>query len=140
MLAQPKPVHCAEDEWLLGAVGPHRLVVELGGVPDDFQHQLRDPDGVGGRAGTSEAEEGGRTTDRVRNVILVVRAVEIFAVPAATQMLLVRRGCCFGGRTGDVRREENVATDSTRACLLRQRFRVDAALLVSPSHEAMVRR
>ena len=95
---------------------------------------------MGGRAGTSEAEEGGRTTDRVRNVILVVRAVEIFAVPAATQMLLVRRGCCFGGRTGDVRREENVATDSTRACLLRQRFRVDAALLVSPSHEAVVRR
>jgi hypothetical protein len=46
---------------------------------------------VGGWAGTSEAEEGGRTIDRVRNMILVVGAVKIFAVPAARRMLLVRR-------------------------------------------------
>lgn len=143
MLAQPQPVHGAEDKRLLDAVGPHGLIVKLCRVPDDFQHQLRDPDGVGGRAGTSQAEEGGRTVDRVRDVILVVGAVEIFAVPAARQMVvLVQRGAsCFGWRTRDVRREVNVAANPTRACLLRQRFRVDAAaFLISSSHQVTARR
>jgi len=52
---------------------------------------------VGSWAGTSEAEEGGRTIDRVRNMVLVVGAVKIFAVPAARRILLVQGGIALAG-------------------------------------------
>jgi hypothetical protein len=38
---------------------------------------------VGGRAVAAEAEEGGRSVDRVGDVVLVVGAVEVLTVPAA---------------------------------------------------------
>lgn len=83
MLAKASAVSSAEVKGMLHTLGPRRLVVELGGVPDDLEHQLRDSDGVGGRAVAAEAEEGGGPVDRVGDVVLVVRGVEVLAIPAS---------------------------------------------------------
>lgn len=91
VLTQAGGVAGAEDEWLLVIVlggWPQRLVVELGGVPDDLVHQLRDPDRVGRRAGSAQAQEGGRSTDGVRDVVFVIGGVKILAVPAAVTVAL----------------------------------------------------
>jgi hypothetical protein len=68
----------------LGAVGrPKALVVERGSVPDDLVHELRNTNGVGGRAAASEAEEVRRARGRICHVSLMVRRVEVLPVPTA---------------------------------------------------------
>ena len=83
VLAEARRVTHREHEGLGAILGPLRLVVEAGSVPVDFVHELRDANGVSIRAVTAKAEESGGTVDRVRNVVLVVGGVEVFAVPAA---------------------------------------------------------
>jgi len=82
VLAETSVVARAEVEGLLDARGPSRLVVELGSVPDDLEHQLRDTNGVAGRAGTAQGEEGGGARGWVGNVVLVVGRIQVLAVPA----------------------------------------------------------
>jgi hypothetical protein len=58
VLAIARGIPSAEHEGL--AVGrPQRTVVELGGIPDNLQHELRDLDGVARRAVASRQEVGG---------------------------------------------------------------------------------
>jgi hypothetical protein len=83
VLAQAGVVTGAENEGLRAVGGPLRLVVELGGVPDDLVHELRDADRVRRRAVAAQAEEVGRARGGVRNVSLVVGRVQVLAVPAA---------------------------------------------------------
>jgi hypothetical protein len=83
VLAVAVVVTSGEIEGLLDTLGPGRLVVELGGVPDDLEHQLRDTDGVGGWAVAAEAEEGGGPVDGVGDVVLVVGGIEVLAIPAS---------------------------------------------------------
>ena len=68
------------DEGLGAILGPVVGVVELSGVEHDLVHDLRDLDGVGGRAGATGLEG---TRRGIRNVVLVVRGVEGLAVPAS---------------------------------------------------------
>ncbi len=51
-------------------------------------HELRNADGVGRRAATAQAKEGCGTSSGIGNVILVVRAVEVLAIPAAKALLV----------------------------------------------------
>ena len=83
VLAETGRVAGGEDERLGTVGGPLGLVVEGGGVPDHLVHELGNADGVGGGAGTAQAEEVGGTGGRVGDVVLVVGAVEVLAVPAA---------------------------------------------------------
>ena len=80
MGAEPR-AFVAPHEWVLSAGWPH--AVELGGVPDSFEGDLRHPDGVGRRALGRVGEPVG--IDGVVHVRLVVRAVEVLAVPAPEQ-------------------------------------------------------
>lgn len=66
--------------WPLG------LVVELGGVPDNLIHELRDADRVGGRAVATQAQEGGGTADGIGDVVLVVGTVKVLSIPARWEM------------------------------------------------------
>lgn len=65
-------VACAQDKWL-SCGWPICFVVELGGIPNDFVHELRDADRVRGRARASKLKEVRRVPGRVSDVILVVR-------------------------------------------------------------------
>jgi len=68
-------------------LGPVSLVVELAGIPNNFQHKLRDLDGMGRwaiTAGAGSSESGGSVLG-VGDVRLVVGAVEVLAVPATTR-------------------------------------------------------
>lgn len=113
----PSVVAGGQVERLGSICGPLRLVVELSGVPDDLVHELRDSDGVGGRARTSQAQEVGRAGRRVGDVVLVVGAVQVLAIPAS--------------------REENVGSDTSSAHLVRQSLRVDTMIMIIVSHHEL---
>lgn len=70
----------AQGEGLRAVRGPH--AVELGRVPERLVGHLRDADRVRGRAGVGVLE---RVLHRVVHVGLVVRAVDVLAVPASRQ-------------------------------------------------------
>jgi hypothetical protein len=63
-------------------VGPPAPVGEVGDVPHELVHDLRQPDGVGRRARATTVRTG---TLAVGNVRLVVRSVKVPAVPAAAR-------------------------------------------------------
>ena len=91
-------------------------------------HELRNADGVGGWAGTAQAKEGCGTSRRIRNVILVVRAVEVLAIPAA-KLILVSDRCIYKKASRfrvDLRREENIRTNATSASGLGQRLSIES--------------
>jgi hypothetical protein len=69
-------------EWLRAVRSPVGLVVELARVEHDLVHDLRDLDGVGGRARASALKGA---AGRVGDVALVVRAVRVLAVPAGRE-------------------------------------------------------
>jgi hypothetical protein len=85
MLSVARVVARGEVEGLRAVGGPVGLVVELPRVPHDLEHDLRNPDGMRGRAGAAGAGagEGRGTVGWVGDVRFVVRAVEVLAVPAA---------------------------------------------------------
>jgi hypothetical protein len=105
VLTIPGRIAAAEHEWLRAVGGPVGFGVELARVPDDlqyisvvgkgkgegtyFEHELRDLDGVCGGAVAADtgAGEGGGACFGVGDVGLVVRAVEVHAVPATTYKL-----------------------------------------------------
>lgn len=70
--------------------------VELGGVPHNLVHQLRDSDWMSGGTVASKAQEGSWAADGVGDVVLVIGTVEILAIPAC--------------------REVNVGSNTTGAC------------------------
>ncbi len=108
VLAVAGVVTRAEVEGLRAIGGPLRLVVELGGIPDNLVHQLRDPDGVRRRARAAQAEEVGGARRRVGDVVLVVIGVEVLAIPAAivwrwlvsrrTHRVMTGRKCSYVGK------------------------------------------
>lgn len=69
------------DEWLRAVSGPYGLVVELSGIPERLICDLRHTDGVGTWTFACYLEAA--RSSGVVHVILVVRAVEVFAVPAS---------------------------------------------------------
>lgn len=71
------------DEGLGAILRPLSLVVERARVEHDLVHDLRDLDGVGARARSAGLERAG---GRVRDVRLVVRGVEVLAVPACREV------------------------------------------------------
>jgi len=102
MLAVPRGVSRAEHKGL-SCRRPEGLIVELGSVPDNFQHELRDLDGMRGRT-VSGREKSRRSAARVRDVGFMVRGVEVLAVPAG--------------------RVENVGPPSAGTWLWRESFKV----------------
>lgn len=77
-------VHAVDERR--GAVsGPQAAVGELGDVPHELVHDLRELDGVSRRAGTttSSARSGA-----VSDVALVVGAVEVRAIPASKMVIV----------------------------------------------------
>ena len=81
-------VTCAQDKWL-SSCRPVCLIVELGGIPDYFVHELRDADRVSGWACSSQCKEVRWVADWICDVILVIRRVEIDTIPAARFLLVV---------------------------------------------------
>lgn len=69
----------AEDKRLRAVRGPLALVVELPRVPHDLEEQLRNLDRMSGWAWGSRLEGA---ANGIRDVALVVRAVQVDAVPA----------------------------------------------------------
>ena len=67
-------------EWVGAVGGPESLVGELPHVPHDLVHDLGKLDGVAGWAGAAAVGAGALAVGDVR---LVVRGVEVLAVPAA---------------------------------------------------------
>ena len=66
-----------------GAVsGPEALVGELGNVPHELVHHLRELNGVSAGAGAAARGTG---AGAVGNVALVVRAVQVLSVPASAK-------------------------------------------------------
>lgn len=76
-------VALAQQERLRPVLGPLGRIVEGRGIPDDFEHELWQLDGMRCRARAAGLE---RTGLRVRDVAAVRRAVEIHAIPAAAWM------------------------------------------------------
>jgi hypothetical protein len=74
------PVTHGVHKGLGAVVRPDALVVEKCSVPHDLVHQLRHLERMRRRARASRFKRSAR---RIRDVVLVVRAVEIFAVPAS---------------------------------------------------------
>lgn len=68
----------AEGEGVRASLGPE--AVELGGIPKRLVGDLRNADGVRGRAGTSVDES---SPLGIVHVGLVVRAVDVLTIPAA---------------------------------------------------------
>lgn len=64
----------------LAILGPQLRIVELARVPHDLVHELGQPDRVAGRAGARRLEAAAAG---VRDMALVVRAVDVLAVPAS---------------------------------------------------------
>jgi len=81
----PGVISRAENKRLLLRIrGPLSLVVELCRVPDNFEHDLRNLHWVGRGAVAADAGSGKESWPvlGIRDVRLVVRAVEVYAVPA----------------------------------------------------------
>jgi len=83
MLSQARRVTSAENEGLGAIRGPLGFVVEASGIPDNFEHELRDADWVCGGAAAAERKEVGGTSCWIGNVVLMIGGVKILAVPAA---------------------------------------------------------
>ncbi len=73
------------EERLTSVCWPICLVVEGPGIPDSLEEDLWDFDGVGRRAGAPRLE---RARDRIRDVICVVRRVQVDAVPAGREPMI----------------------------------------------------
>jgi hypothetical protein len=80
--------------------------VELGGVPHNLVHQLRDSDGMRGGTVASKTQEGSWAADGVGDVVLVVGTVEILAIPACREVNV------GSNATGAWRRRESLGIDS----------------------------
>lgn len=87
MLSETGIISSTQHKRLLAIGGPVRLVVERTRVPHDLKMDLRDLNGVRRRTLASDNGERCRTASRVRNVRLVVRTVEILAIPTAEKMV-----------------------------------------------------
>ena len=70
----------APDEWLRAVLGPLGPVVELGGVPHGFKSHLGHANWVRCRARAGGDES---SPVRVVHVVLVVRGIEVLAIPAS---------------------------------------------------------
>lgn len=116
MLAVARVVSSAKIKGVRVTRGPEG--VELGGIPDDLVHQLRNPHRMGRRAGSSQAQECGRATDGICDVVFVVRAVEVLAIPAAIDRVSVFS--FWRRQTRYIRWEMNVGTDTAGAWLRRE--------------------
>lgn len=91
-------VTAAPDEWLAAISGPVSLVVERLGVPHSLQKDLWDLDGVGAWALAAALERAGLG---VGNVVTVIRAVQVLAVPACGEAV-VRHDTSRAGLGGEV--------------------------------------
>jgi hypothetical protein len=86
------------------SLGPE--AVELGGVPHNLVHQLRDSDGMSGGTVASKTQEGSWAADGVGDVVLVVGTVEILAIPACREVNV------GSNTTGAWSRRESLGIDS----------------------------
>lgn len=77
------------DKRLAAVLGPEVRVVELARVPHDLVHKLRQPHGVARRARACRLEASGF---RVGDMTLVVRGVNVLAVPASFFMSMFAQG------------------------------------------------
>lgn len=84
VLAVPRLVTRRQHKRLRAIGWPLSLVVELGRVPDNLKHELRNFDGVTGRAVSGRQEVGG-AGGGICDVILVVGRVEVLPVPASVE-------------------------------------------------------
>jgi hypothetical protein len=121
VLAVASVVTVAEIEGVAAVRGPVSLVVELGRVPDNLEHELGNLDRVSRGAGGSGSEEVCGSGGRVSDVVLVVGAVEVDAVPASTGLLVIH---IVREAMGSLRWEEDVGTDATGTCALGERLGV----------------
>lgn len=95
MLPISSVITVAEVEGVAAVSGPISLVVERRRIPDNLEHELGDLDGVGRRASGAGREEVGGAGGGIGNMILMVGAVEVDAVPASTDFVsdqIVGRG------------------------------------------------
>jgi hypothetical protein len=76
-----------QDKWLRSIFGPHVPVIESGGIPDNFEENLRDLHRMCGRAGaaTLKSAAGG-----VGYMGFMVIAVEVLTIPASVSV-----GACY---------------------------------------------
>jgi len=84
VLAIAGAVAGAENEWLRSIRRPVSLVVECGSIPNNFQHELGNLDWMGRWASTTDtgASEGLGTSSWVGDVVLMIFAIEVLAIPA----------------------------------------------------------
>jgi hypothetical protein len=106
----------AEIEGVAAVRRPVSLVVELGRVPDNLEHELGNLDRVSRGAGRAGGEEVCGARGGVCDVVLVVGAVEIDAIPASAGLLVMS---CVRRRWETLRWEEDIGADATGACALR---------------------
>lgn len=78
-------VAAAPDEWLTSISGPVSLVVKGLSIPNSLQQDLWDLDWVGARA-VATALKG--TARGVGNMVTMIRAVQVLAVPACRETVV----------------------------------------------------